>query len=119
MKKIFVSIALVLALAAARGAAAAEAIGWITFLDYDSDRIYLHDGRSFSVSEEINFSALRGGVRVRLRYETIGNDSTVTDIELAPQKAQISLPPSSTPLCGHADEELFSPATSSHGRAVC
>lgn len=103
MNKLFAAVALLALLSAGRAAAAAEAVGWITELDNQSDRIILDDGRSFNVSEEINFSSLRDGVRVRLYYDTFGDQKVVTDIAPAPEMPQeVQLPhfEDTTPTCG-------------------
>ena len=103
MNKLCAAVALLALLSAGRGAGAAEAVGWITKLDGQSDRIILDDGRAFNVSEEINFSTLRDGVRVRLYYETFGDQKVVTDIAPAPempQKAQLPRPRTEKPACG-------------------
>ena len=102
MSKLYASIALLALLAIGRGAGAAEATGWITHLDQEADQIVLDDGRSFLVSEEINFSSLKDGVKVRIRYDAIGGDKIVTEISLAPEAPQNAEMPQSgkaPPLC--------------------
>jgi len=88
MNKLFASIALLALLAVGRGAGAAEAVGWITHLDQESDRVFLDDGRVFGVSEDINFSSLTDRVRVRILYDVIGGDRIATEISLAPRARQ-------------------------------
>ena len=41
-----------------------------------------------TVSEEINFSSLSDGVKVRIRYDAIDGDKIVTEILLAPEAPQ-------------------------------
>ena len=85
MSKLIASMALLVMLAVGRGADAAEITGWITHLDEESDRIVLDDGQNFGVSDEINFSSLRDGVRVRILYDAIDGDKIATDILLSPE----------------------------------
>ena len=92
MAKIFAAIALLVLLAVGRGAGAAETTGWITHLDQQADQIVLDDGRIFVVSEEINFSSLKDGVKVRIRYDDIGGDRIATEILLAPDAPQAGQP---------------------------
>ena len=80
MSKLFASIALLAMLALGRGAGAAEAIGWITFLDHENDKIVMDNGQVFGVSEEINFSALNDRVRVKIVYYQTDGQNIVTDI---------------------------------------
>ncbi len=96
MSKLYASIALLALLAIGRGAGAAEATGWITHLDQEADQIVLDDGRNFFVSEEINFSSLKDGVKVRILYDAIGGDKIATEISLAPETPQSG---KAAPLC--------------------
>jgi hypothetical protein len=88
MNKLIASVALLAILAMGHGADAAEAIGWITHLDQETDQIALDDGRIFGVSDEINFSSLTDGVKVRIRYDAIDGDKIATEILLAPEAPQ-------------------------------
>ncbi|MDA0653644.1 MAG: DUF1344 domain-containing protein [Proteobacteria bacterium] len=104
MSKLLASLALLALLAAGRGAGAAEAeaTGWITHLDHESDQIVLDGGRIFGVSEEINFSSLKDGVRVRIRYDKTGVDKIATEIMLAPEAPHSAVAPRSgtaAPFC--------------------
>lgn len=91
MSRTFAAIALLAMVALGRGAAADEAIGWITLLDHENDKIVLDNGQTFGVSEEINFSALNDRVRVKIVYYKIDGQNIVTDIfpaSDAPAKAK-------------------------------
>ena len=102
MNKVLVSMALLALLAAGRAAGAAEATGWITHLDQEGDQIVLDYGRIFAVSEEINFSSLKDGVKVRIRYDAIDGDKIATEILLAPEAPHGADGPQSgkvTPMC--------------------
>jgi hypothetical protein len=102
MSKLLASLALLALLATGRGAGAAEATGWITHLDHESDQIVLDGGRIFGVSEEINFSSLKDGVRVWLRYDETGVDKFATEIMLAPDAPHSAVAPRSgtaAPFC--------------------
>jgi hypothetical protein len=95
MSKIIASLALLVLLAVGRGADAAEATGWITHLDQQADRIVLDDGRVFTISEEINFSSLKDGVKVWIRYDAINGDKIATEILPAPKAPQSAARPQS------------------------
>jgi hypothetical protein len=84
MGKLIASIAILATLAIGRIAGAAEVTGWITHLDQHADQIILDDGRMFGVSDEINFSALKNGVRVRMYYDAVDGARIVTEISPAP-----------------------------------
>ncbi len=102
MNKLIASIALLALVTVGRGTGAAEATGWITHLDQEVDRIVLDDGRNFTVSEEINFSSLKDGVKVRILYDTIDGDKIATEILLspeAPQSAEMRASGKTTPVC--------------------
>ena len=101
MTRLFASIVLVGVLAVGRIAAAAEATGWITYIDQQSDQIVLDDGRNFGVSEEINFSSLNNGVRVRISFEAVGDARIATEISLAPQGPQSE---KTAPICSGDDK---------------
>lgn len=109
MNKLLASLALLALLATGHGAAAAEATGWISHLDNESDQIVLDDGRIFGASEEINFSSLKYGVKVRLRYDETGGKKMATEIFLAPEAPHSAVTPQTekaAPLCarGHQQE---------------
>ncbi len=102
MSKVFASMALLALLALGRGAGAAEATGWITHLDQEADQIILDDGRNFAVSEEINFSSLKDGVKVWIRFDAIDGDKIATEILLAPEAPQSAETPQlgkAAPMC--------------------
>lgn len=94
MNKIITSMALLVLLIVGRGASASEAIGWITILDEENDQIVLDTGLTFALSDEINFSSLADGKRVRVTYETIGGIPTVTGVKLMPAAAHQAVSPS-------------------------
>ena len=80
MRRLIAAAALFAIAIAGRGATAAETIGWITFLDQQTDQIVLDNGQNFSVSDAINFSSLRNGVKVWIRYVSIDGDKVATEI---------------------------------------
>lgn len=86
MSKLIASVAILAALAIGRIAGAAEATGWITHLDREVEKIVLDDGRIFVVSDELNFSSLRDGVKVQIRYNAIEGDKIATEILLLPEE---------------------------------
>ena len=88
MSKLIASVALLAILAVGRGAGAAEATGWVTYLDQESELIVLDGGRVFAVSDEINFSSLKDGVKVWIHYDAADGDKIATDILLAPEPPQ-------------------------------
>lgn len=98
MKKFFAPQAFIMAILAllvvGRGAGASEAIGWITLLDEEDDQIVLDSGRTFALSDDINFSSLADGRRVRVTYETIGGVPTVTGIVQLPSQTNQADAPS-------------------------
>lgn len=91
MKKLIAPPAFMMAilalLFAGQGAAASEAVGWITLLDDENDQIVLDSGRTFSLSNEISLSSLADRKHVRVTYETIDGIPTVTGIVLVPAGA--------------------------------
>ncbi len=102
MSRLVASVALLALLAVGRGAGAAEATGWITLLDQEADQIVLDDGRIFAVSEEINFSSLKDGVKVRIHYDAIDGEKIATEILLAPQAPKAG---KMVPLCAREQKE--------------
>ena len=102
MTKLFTSIVLVAVLAVGRSAGAAEATGWITHLDQQADQIALDDGRISVVSDEINFSSLKDGVRVLINYDAVGDVRIATEISLAPREPQSE---KKAPLCTGDDKD--------------
>ena len=122
MNKLLASVALLALIAVGRGAGAAEATGWITHLDRETDRIILDDGRIFDVSEEINFSSLRDGVRVKVLFDAIGGDKIATEILLAPEAPQNAELPQSgktTPVCARDRIKPLAMTLLSSPSAVC
>jgi hypothetical protein len=121
MTRLFAFIGLLALLAVGRVAGAAEATGWITLLDQDSDRFYLDDGRVFGISEDINFSALKNGIRVKLYFETYGRNRIVNDIELAPADAPVLAAPQTkaVPHCPDSRKASFVGKRSNLTRMVC
>jgi hypothetical protein len=122
MSKFYASMALLLLLAVGRGAGAAEAIGWITHLDQESDRFILDDGRIFDVSEDISFASLRDGVRVRISYDTFGGGRVANDIVLAPQlpqSAEIPQPGKSLPTCVGDQKDHMTKHVTPSPNSVC
>ena len=115
MNKIIASMALLVLLIMGQAAGASEVIGWIAALDEENDQVVLDSGRSFALSDEINFSSLADGKRVRVTYETIGGIPTVTGIVLLPVQDQQAESPSldePVPVCVKQ-----SPVTESEVRA--
>lgn len=124
MNKLIASATLLALLAVGRGAGAAEATGWITYLDRETDRIVLDDGRIFGVSEDINFSTLSDGVRVRVLYDAIGGDRIVTEILPAPEaprpsKAAAPQTAKTTPVCTLDRQENQARTRSVPLNAIC
>lgn len=94
MKKFIAPVAILALLIMGQAAGASEAIGWIAALDEENDQVVLDSGRSFALSDEINFSSLADGKRVRVTYETIAGIPTVTGIVLLPVQDQQAESPS-------------------------
>lgn len=108
MSKIFASIALMAMLAVGHGVGAAEAVGWITHIDQEDDRVVLDDGQNFAVSDEINFSSLKNGVRVRIHFDAVEGEKIATEILLMPQAPQGASMPELTntsPVCAQHQED--------------
>jgi hypothetical protein len=102
MKKLLSPAAILILLVFGRAVSASETVGWITFVDERNDQIVLDDGRTFSLSDEINFGSLADGRHVRVIYETIGGIPTATRVVLMPPVATEAAVPSleqPTPVC--------------------
>lgn len=122
MSKLFASMALLALLAVGRGAGAAEATGWITLLDREADQIVLDDGRIFAVSEEINFSSLKDGVKVRISYDAVDGDRIATEILLAPEAPESADGPQSgkaAPFCGGDHKDHMARTMSVPSSSIC
>ena len=114
MGKLLTSLAVLALLVIGRGAAAGEAVGWITQVDRDSDRIFLDNGQIFGVSEDINIGSLTEGVRVVIYFDQIGREKIATDIDLAPQGAQSA----EFPRSNEASDDCGSHRKDAHARTL-
>jgi hypothetical protein len=122
MSKFYASLALWVLLTASGGAIAAEATGWITHLDQETDQIVLDDGRIFAISDEINFSSLKDGVKVRIHYDAIGDVKVAREIMLAPQAPQSAEFPkhgNAPPICVGDQKDHMAGRITAAPDAVC